>query len=176
MKTLHATETIGRDDWRLVVATTRGSVAAQLHGAVLEAIMAETWALNDAYGTVGFVPPQGWDWSGIRDSSREAIAAMASAARSTLKLHELEVALPPTPPCFRQACPTCNAEPGDLCVDDHMPVFHSEGHEGYGVHEARPIVCQDCGSPELDSMQDLDVQPFNPYCAKCANAEARSQM
>lgn len=176
MKTLHATETIGRDDWRLVVATVRGSVVSQLPPPVQDAVTTETWALNDAYGEVGTVPIQGWDWSGIRDSSREAIAAMASAVRSTLKLHGLEVVLPKTPPCFRQACPTCHALPGDLCVDEFMPVFHPEGHEGYGVHEARPIVCQDCGSSELDPMQDSDVQPFHPYCVECANADARSQM
>lgn len=36
----------------------------------------EIWALSDGYGEPGYVPEQGYDWSGIRDSSTEAIEAM----------------------------------------------------------------------------------------------------
>lgn len=36
----------------------------------------ETWALQDGYGFEGFTPSQGWDWSGIRDSSPMAIEKM----------------------------------------------------------------------------------------------------
>ena len=35
------------------------------------------WPYTDAYGEPGFVPAQGYDWSGFRDSSDEAIAQMA---------------------------------------------------------------------------------------------------
>lgn len=35
------------------------------------------WPYTDAYGEQGLVPPQGYDWSGFRDSSDEAIAQMA---------------------------------------------------------------------------------------------------
>ena len=35
------------------------------------------WACADAYGEPGTVPPQGHDWSGIRDSSPGAIRDMA---------------------------------------------------------------------------------------------------
>jgi len=38
------------------------------------------WALSDGYGTPGFVPAQGHDWSGIRDSSIGAVEAMYAAA------------------------------------------------------------------------------------------------
>lgn len=38
------------------------------------------WSLQDGYGVVGYTPEQGWDWSGIRDSSIEAIEAMFEAA------------------------------------------------------------------------------------------------
>lgn len=34
------------------------------------------WGLSDGYGEPGFVPVQGYDWSGIRDSSDDAIKAM----------------------------------------------------------------------------------------------------
>ena len=39
------------------------------------------WKLSDAYGPPGYVPPQGFDWSGIRDSSEEAIWKMFEVAK-----------------------------------------------------------------------------------------------
>jgi len=42
------------------------------------AIHHATWALQDGYGKPGFTPPQGWDWSGIRDSTDSAIRKMAA--------------------------------------------------------------------------------------------------
>lgn len=36
----------------------------------------ELWKLQDGYGSVGYVPVQGYDWSGIRDSSPAALLAM----------------------------------------------------------------------------------------------------
>ena len=38
------------------------------------------WAASDGYGEPGLVPGQGYDWSGIRDSSIEAVEAMYRAA------------------------------------------------------------------------------------------------
>lgn len=38
------------------------------------------WALSDGYGEPGEVPVQGYDWSGIRDSSVEAVEAMYAEA------------------------------------------------------------------------------------------------
>lgn len=37
------------------------------------------WAYSDGYGSPGFIPEQGYDWSGIRDSSTDAIEAMWKA-------------------------------------------------------------------------------------------------
>jgi hypothetical protein len=45
-----------------------------------EADMLAIWADTDAYGEAGMVPWQGYDWSGIRDSSAEAVARMARTA------------------------------------------------------------------------------------------------
>ena len=39
------------------------------------------WATQDGYGVPGFTPIQDYDWSGIRDSSDEAIAAMDDIAK-----------------------------------------------------------------------------------------------
>lgn len=38
--------------------------------------LTETWELQDGYGEPGVMPSQGWDWSGIRDSSPAAIKRM----------------------------------------------------------------------------------------------------
>ena len=46
--------------------------AVYVEGKFLE----ETWALQDGYGEPGVIPDQGWDWSGIRDSSPAAIKRM----------------------------------------------------------------------------------------------------
>ena len=42
------------------------------------------WRLQDGYGVAGYTPVQGWDWSGIRDSSRTAKATMIRAAEDLL--------------------------------------------------------------------------------------------
>ena len=44
------------------------------------------WALQDGYGAPGSTPIQGYDWSGIRDSSPDAIAAMFAKAKELLAL------------------------------------------------------------------------------------------
>lgn len=44
-----------------------------------DATRAALWALQDGYGEPGYMPAQGYDWSGIRDSSPAAIARMAQA-------------------------------------------------------------------------------------------------
>lgn len=60
----------------------------QRHGSMMRVIYdarhgdkaQDIWALQDGYGEPGYTPEQGWDWSGIRDSSTEAIEAMFEAA------------------------------------------------------------------------------------------------
>ena len=37
------------------------------------------WSMSDGYGSVGYMPEQGYDWSGIRDSSCGAIDSMWAA-------------------------------------------------------------------------------------------------
>ena len=39
------------------------------------------WATQDGYGIPGYTPPQGEDWSGIRDSSESAVRAMYEIVR-----------------------------------------------------------------------------------------------
>lgn len=51
------------------------------------------WAIQDGYGERGFTPPQGYDWSGIRDSSDEARAAMYAVASEFISDAEMEAGL-----------------------------------------------------------------------------------
>lgn len=37
------------------------------------------WDLQDGYGVAGYTPAQGWDWSGIRDSSPATVRDIAVA-------------------------------------------------------------------------------------------------
>jgi hypothetical protein len=43
------------------------------------------WGLTDAYGDKGYIPSQGYDWSGIRHSSLEAIWKMTDIAVEMLE-------------------------------------------------------------------------------------------
>jgi hypothetical protein len=54
------------------------------HG-VPESVNEAIWDLSDGYGEPGYIPEQGYDWSGIRDSTPEAISAMAEVARDWLE-------------------------------------------------------------------------------------------
>jgi hypothetical protein len=55
-----------------------GPMLREIHRVVMHngEFIHETWALQDGYGVSGFIPDQGWDWSGIRDSSPAAIKRM----------------------------------------------------------------------------------------------------
>jgi hypothetical protein len=41
-------------------------------------VRVQLWALSDGYGAPGALPAQGYDWSGIRDSTPAAIERMAA--------------------------------------------------------------------------------------------------
>ena len=56
------------------------TIRAEWDGSDLDRAQA-VYELSDGYGVVGLVPDQGFDWSGIRDSSTEAIEAMYAVAR-----------------------------------------------------------------------------------------------
>jgi len=56
-----------------------GFMMRAIHGAWRSgdnAKMRAIWAESDGYGSPGFVPVQGYDWSGIRDSTPGAIERM----------------------------------------------------------------------------------------------------
>lgn len=55
----------------------------KIHAAVFDSTnhtaASVAWEYQDGYGEAGYEPPQGWDWSGIRDSSPAAIWAIGEA-------------------------------------------------------------------------------------------------
>lgn len=78
-------------DWKLIVkwqSIRRGMYEERLKK-IGEARHIEldraVWGETDAYGGRGHVPFQGWDWSGIRDSSAGAKREMAAVIRKLLK-------------------------------------------------------------------------------------------
>lgn len=75
-------EVQGLDDWKLIVVTNHYSYVSSLPDLVRDEIKDRVWATQDGYGTPGFVPAQGWDWSGIRDSSEAAQKEMAALVRA----------------------------------------------------------------------------------------------
>lgn len=52
------------------------SMMADIHSAWMAGGNDHLWDLSDGYGEPGYIPEQGYDWSGIRDSSIEAIESM----------------------------------------------------------------------------------------------------
>lgn len=50
--------------------------------------MGELYALSDGYGDAGYIPEQGYDWSGIRDSSDQAVCAMYQFCISNMTFQE----------------------------------------------------------------------------------------
>lgn len=47
------------------------------------------WKLSDGYGHKGYIPTQGYDWSGIRDSGNEAIWQMTKVALRMLGIYKV---------------------------------------------------------------------------------------
>ena len=75
------------DDWELVLAANSPSSVTDLPENVLTEVLLETWKHQDGYGRPGRTPPQGWDFSGIRDSTPRAQCRMAEAVRRVLDKH-----------------------------------------------------------------------------------------
>jgi hypothetical protein len=48
------------------------------------------WLIQDGYGIPGFTPVQGFDWSGIRDSSNKTIEKMEEIAKEYVSDEDLE--------------------------------------------------------------------------------------
>lgn len=71
-------------NWALVCVVNWGSAKHDLPPDIEKELMDKSWAMQDGYGEVGYTPPQGWDWSGIRDSTDEAQRNIAEMLRKEL--------------------------------------------------------------------------------------------
>jgi hypothetical protein len=65
-----------------------GSKRASLPEMARNAMDKAVWKLQNGYGEPGYTPVQGWDWSGIRDSSAEAFRLMAEVVQATVEAHK----------------------------------------------------------------------------------------
>lgn len=85
-------------DWDLILVTNWYGLENSLNQPARREVMEAAWAHQDGYGEPGYTPPQGWDWSGIRDSSDAAQVNMAQAIKHVLKVRnitEIEVSWDP---------------------------------------------------------------------------------
>jgi hypothetical protein len=73
-------------DWEFVCAYAHwdGERRKELNEATRKLLDRAVWAKQDGYGVAGYTPPQGWDWSGIRDSSPAGVRNMKAAIRRVL--------------------------------------------------------------------------------------------
>lgn len=76
-------------DWELICAVCHWSYTTNIPKNIQNEAYAEAWKHTDAYGEKGFMPAQGYDWSGFRDSSKASTAASANAIRVVLAKHSI---------------------------------------------------------------------------------------
>lgn len=79
--------TISVDDWQLILCIAHWSYAPDLPKVVQNEAYEAAWKYTDAYGSPGFMPSQGYDWSGFRDSSKASTRHSANAIRMVLAKH-----------------------------------------------------------------------------------------
>src|SRR5581483_10532660 len=85
---------VSDEDWAIACEAIYGDdgfFGRKLETVVENEILNKTWKLQDGYGEVGFTPPQGWDWSGIRDSSDEAKVKIATEVKRILRKWNIDI-------------------------------------------------------------------------------------
>jgi hypothetical protein len=73
-------DTVQREPWTRFSAV-KNLFRIQLAISRSDEAFERIWATQDGYGVAGFTPVQDYDWSGIRDSSDEAVEAMDTIAK-----------------------------------------------------------------------------------------------
>jgi hypothetical protein len=74
-------------DWDLIVILCHWSHRHDLPKPIANHAYKAAWKHTDAYGELGHIPCQGYDWSGFRDSSAQSTASSANAIREALAHH-----------------------------------------------------------------------------------------
>ncbi len=75
-------EVVKAKDWDLIVDVGHfGHKILTISAKDRDHLYRRIYDMNDAYGPKGLIPAQGYDWSGLRDSSPEATKEMADFIR-----------------------------------------------------------------------------------------------
>lgn len=77
------------NDWELIVAVCSPSREAKIPANVRSEAYRAAWKHTDAYGPLGYMPDQGYDWSGFRDSTEESTKNSAEAIRNVLAKYNI---------------------------------------------------------------------------------------
>jgi len=109
----------------------------------LKAVM----ALADGYGSPGFFP-SGYDWSGIRDSTEEAHAAMFETAKKFADFDAFVTLL--NAACVPQTCPRCGT-----------PILH-KGPPALARFDSHTAICSQCGTDEAIMEYVLGAEILHP--------------
>jgi hypothetical protein len=84
----HVLQIADADDWDLIVKVCHHSFNVDnLKTTEWAELYRLVYAQSDGYGEKGFIPCQGYDWSGVRDSTDQAKADMAQVIRDYLEKH-----------------------------------------------------------------------------------------
>jgi hypothetical protein len=78
------------NDWDLVCYFCHWSYKVKLPAPVVNKAYKLAWEFTDAYGAPGFIPTQGYDWSGFRDSTDLAKKNSAKAIRIVLERNNIK--------------------------------------------------------------------------------------
>jgi hypothetical protein len=78
------------DDWDLVLYFCHWSYTVKLPGPIIDKAYKLAWEFTDAYGAPGLIPPQGYDWSGFRDSTELSQRNSAKAIRLVLERNNIK--------------------------------------------------------------------------------------
>lgn len=80
-------DTVTTGDWDLICKFCHYSYKTNLPSHIYNQVYSYAWTYTDAYGGKGYIPPQGYDWSGFRDSSANSTKEVANAIRVNLAKH-----------------------------------------------------------------------------------------
>lgn len=83
---------VSDEDWAIACEAIRGDngfFGRKLESVVENEILNKTWALQDGFGPG--MPPEHWDWSGIRDSSDEAKHQIVLCVKRILRKWNIEI-------------------------------------------------------------------------------------
>ena len=89
MVKIHTIDVRNSDYWELIIALNHYGSDPLLPSSLKKRCMELTWHNQNGYGQIGYTPPQGWDFSGIRDSTEAQQRKIADLLRNLLLQHNI---------------------------------------------------------------------------------------